>query len=179
MVTFPEDQMAKVTMVTFPNHPMAKVTMVTFPEGQMAKVTMVTFPDDQMAKVTMVTFLNHHWSYPFTTLKPPGRPSRGDGPASPSALNSLPGGYPTLSRYAATPFVYFAIIRGKVLQLQPRIQRIAQPVADVVERQRAQHNRDARQQRQPRPVEHKLLRRRQHVPPRWNGVLNAEPQERQ
>ena len=67
MVTFPNDQMANVTMVTFLNDHVAEVTMVTFPNDHVAEVTMVTFPNDHVAEVTMVTFLSPR--VPQTTLQ--------------------------------------------------------------------------------------------------------------
>ena len=61
----------------------------------------------------------------------------------------------------------------------PRIQRVAQPVADQVERQHDQEDRQAGKHREPRRLRQEALRRVQHRAPGRRRRLLAQTEERQ
>src|SRR3954464_4348135 len=59
----------------------------------------------------------------------------------------------------------------------PWIERVAQAVADQVERQHHQENRQPRPDRHPRRVGEETLRGVEHAAPGWRGRLLAEAEE--
>src|SRR5919201_353023 len=64
--------------------------------------------------------------------------------------------------------------RRSILATPPWIERVAQPVAEEVEREHDDRDREPRIHREQRRREHVLLRALEHVPPRGERGLHAE-----
>src|SRR5436305_7609152 len=67
--------------------------------------------------------------------------------------------------------------RDHALALQLGIERVAQPVAEKVERQHRHQDRNARQRHHPPGAQHEFARIRQHGPPFGQRRLCAEPEK--
>src|SRR5262245_25848575 len=65
------------------------------------------------------------------------------------------------------------------LDLEPRIERVAQPVTEQVDGEHGQHDREAGKRRQPPRRRHVVAAVGQHPSPRRRGRLDAEPEKRE